>query len=413
MPALDLDFSGQGNSLAAQQDPSVQAMRAQQAQLDEQQRQASQRAQLAPLELQQHQQAVAEGQRKQLSETMMGDIAASVMHPDLAGKDFATVAKEQPDYVRSFFPRYGASISELPAAWNKAQSDATGTVVGAPNIPNAVESTKVGNVEVSMHPPSKALDLVLAKAGVKDIPPDASDEDKRALLSQAIQERSAAREEAAATSTAQKENAQNKRIILRTQNAFQTNQTVRNYNNGAANYDSIQKNLAKPNRTGADDVALIQAAATMEAPGRSPTTHDFQVFAQTNGLGGNLAVLQGKVEALFNGDQSYKRGRILDDQTALAIADAAKRAVDSRKETVVPIMSGYIQDIEDAGKDPKKYLPADLVDYVKQVEAGANQAPGPTGAPGGPTQVNSKEEWAALPPGTRYIDSKGKTGTKK
>lgn len=304
--------------------------------------------------------------RQQLPNTMSTD-AVQWDQPDVAGKPFAQL----PGYAKQHFvDAYGdMGGTAIAQQWNQAQTAATGHPVGVVEAgPGQIVSSEVApGVKVqSGKTVDPAADRLLrtqaARMGVTGLPADASQEEIQDAIAQAAQKQQASGEQK--TSAAQ--DMAKQRVITQIQRQVQNNQQVRFYQGAKANYDSIAQNVAKPVRTGADDAFLMQAAATMEAPGRSPTGNDVKEFMRANGIRGNLDVLANRFDALINNspEAQAKQGRILSDDLAKQIAAAAKNALETRRSSITESMTPFVNRLEDLGEDPYRHLPKSLVDDV-------------------------------------------------
>lgn len=230
---------------------------------------------------------------------------------------------------------------------------------------------------------NRVLRTQLSKLG-GEAPPNATDDEVQTQIAGIEQQNQAAKEAAATAKTVaatQKDSdataARNGVVIDRTKRMVQTNPQVKYYQAANANYDSIEKNVQKPVRTGADDAYLLQAAATMEAPGRSPTGNDVKEFMRANGITGNLDVIADRWNAIINRspDAQAKAGRILSDQLARQIMAASKNSLDTRRASLTETIAPHVYRLEDIGEDPYRHLPKSLVDDVYGVSQQPQQPP--------------------------------------
>lgn len=332
--------------------------------------------------------ATQEAQQKQLGDTMKVDAlqwSGDTAHPQyhVAWADLPPEAKQH------FIDPYGSAAANAPETYNAAFVQNGGTIPGLEHlVPNRAttkpngEVTYESQVPVTKPPISQVQMDAAARLGIP-VKPEMTPEDLQTLMAQKSEDRQTAAATQKETQASQQAQNHNDNVINQTKRIVNTNPQFRQYQGAQANFDSISKNVSKPNRTGADDAFLAQAAATMEAPGRSPTAHDIAVFMQTRGIQGNLDVLAGKVQSMLDSNNRNKAGRIFDDQTVQNLAAAAKNSIETRRESLREFMVPQINRMEDIGEDPYRHFPKSLVDDVYGV-TGEKPQPGNGTAPPAP-----------------------------
>jgi hypothetical protein len=390
MPALDLDFSGSG--LATSQDPSVQAMRQQQTAADAERRkqihqdamqriaeqEAQQRATMLPLEMQQKQQEVEQGQRRATTETMRNDLAQWPSVDRYRGIDYAHAPAEVAAHVIKAYP---GAAAEAPAAWNQAQRDVTGEPVGVNVQPGQQARASVAGVETTFGKPipapkPKLHDAIVAKLIDRGLPP--TDENGEELDPvQAIQSINSFDQKNGILSKAQETIANATASRMNSSR----NPAVAGYYKLKPKYDSIRQNVQeKPmdQRNGVDDANLLNAAAGIENVDRAPTQNDYKELLRAAGLRGGIDVSAERLWGLFNGDPKYyeNRGtRILPDAMLGQILENAKRIVGPRKDLFLKAIEPMRENLRQHGIPEERVFPMGLIDEE-------DAAQGPVGTPG-------------------------------
>lgn len=365
LPAL---YPGEAAATSSAPVQMMQAAQAERARKEEerQQKLATEKAMaahsqaIADQQQQESQHRTAEDARQSKLRTMTGDIAVTA--PTYGNVKWDEV---DPSTRTDFSNRYGIdAMADAQKAWDS-----------------------------SVPPQNRVLRGQAAKLGIQ-VQPNASDEE----VQTAIAQHQEAAQTATAAAAAQKENSatsgRNSLVIDRTKRMVQNMPQVRFYNAALANYDSIQRNSTKPNRTGADDAFLLQAAATMEAPGRSPTGNDVKEFMRANGIRGNLDVIAQRFEALFNQspEAQAKAGRLMTDDLARQIAAASKNSLDTRRASLVDAITPHVNRLEDIGEDPYRHIQPSLVDAVYGPREGQPQNLPPAATPAQRDTVGSLQK---------------------
>jgi hypothetical protein len=154
--------------------------------------------------------------------------------------------------------------------------------------------------------------------------------------------------------------------------------------------------------TAAGDVALIFNYMKMLDPGSTVREGEFATAEQV----GNIPT---RILNQYNKAVSGERVKGSRQQ----FMSQAKKLYESQKDIYTNSAKTYMGLAADYGVNPGR--------VVVDLEGGVRGASGPAGAgPGGaapaasgPRQIATKEEWAALPPGTSYIGPDGKRATKR
>lgn len=286
-----------------------------------------------------------------LQRTMAGDMAITSQNPAYKGTKWDALDSVDPNLRGSYADRYGVdAMGNAQALWDK-------------NTPQY----------------NRVLRGQASKAGIQ-FAPDASDDEVQSLIAQDAQQKEAAKQKAGEST----QSAATQRLLTQVLRTAQNNKQVSGYQSARTNYDSVQRNAANPNRTGADDTFLLQAAATMENPTRSTTGNDIKEFMQAKGITGNLSTLADRYNALINQspEAQTRAGRILDDRTVQQIAASAQRSLQARRESLTEIMTPFVNRMEDLGQDPYRHFPKELVDDVYGI-AGQQQPQGQVQQPQG------------------------------
>lgn len=183
----------------------------------------------------------------------------------------------------------------------------------------------------------------------------------------------------------------------------------------ASNFASANENakIDPKARTGADDVMLLQAIASIEQPNRSGTGHDLEMTLKAMPIGSKLGVQWDRIKGIVDNHEPAN-SRILDDQTVASLVKAGQSAYDSKLDTYAKHAMPFLKEAEKIGV-PSMIHP-DVAARIKQMDNAAPAAQKPTSAPANanaPTPVGTQAEYDALPSGAFYVDSKGITRKKK
>lgn len=387
MPELPIDFTVSPVGGAAGAHPDVAAYQQQQQAAAERQRQqahadamARAQEQEAPLVIQQHKQALAEGQHRQLSETMMGDIAASATHPALIGKDFSTLSREQPDYVRSFYDRYGPAVSELPAGWNQTQRNVTGDPSIGGGTSRELSQVRLTAAKLGI-PGAESMGIpdlteAIAKRQQEKVEQNVPRKTKEELVHLGKWKEGMTSEDA--QDALEKGYLETGRIpdrLIPAANSFASqlrkDVNITNFAKQKGAYDTMRSGFEKPDEGGFSDMALIEGFQRLVNPGAVVRQQTMNNMLAAAGI-----ARYGNWDFLVN---HIKQGNKLDDASRKRLMDLGEKEWKNAQRQAASSLAGARVQSRLYGF-PDNFVEA-VLPIVAQGEVNTG-APGPTGQPG-------------------------------
>lgn len=160
--------------------------------------------------------------------------------------------------------------------------------------------------------------------------------------------------------------------------------------------------------TGASDIATLYTfIRSFDSPNSAVREAEAQMGQEAAGALNKLLNLRAK----------YEKGRILPDSVRAEMLQAVQTIKADHEKFLGATNSRYARLAQAGGLDPSLVVDQEFMD-VQSATGGRGAASAPAARPSpapaaGVATISSKEEWAALPPGTSYIGPDGKRATKR